>query len=85
MIYHVPDDPELGYFQDDEVMLGDHGRMIVACEEDDVCFAVEEADCSICGGTLDAAAHIPLCPRCDQTCRAHATLMKHQREEEALT
>lgn len=82
MIYHVPDDPEMGYFGDDEVQPLHRGtdQMAVMSEEDGVCFAVEEADCSICGGTIPDDATVPLCAGCVSTCKAHARQIQHQRE-----
>ena len=65
MIYHDPNDPERGYFTDDEVIPCPAGGFMVADEEDDVTFRVEPwTDCSICGRDVASDTHIPVCERC---------------------
>lgn len=80
MIYHDPDDPERGYFHEDEVVPNPAGGFMVADEEDDIAFSVEEADCSLCGGVIDAAATIPLCPGCSRDCEREAREQRAHRE-----
>ena len=77
MIYHVPDDPELGYFTDDDVEPCDkgHGMKLV-----DSFTHVEEAHCSLCRGELPQDATVPLCATCVLTCRAHARQEQAHRE-----
>ncbi len=82
MIWVSPDNPEAGYFGGDDVQPLHRGtdQMAVVSEEDGVCFTVEEADCSICGGVLDQAATVPLCVTCESSCKAHAHEIQHHRE-----
>ncbi len=72
MIYHVPDDPELGYFGDDEVATI-RGRSFIVTHLGMI-VGVEPADCSICGAAIPDDATVPLCRTCEATAKAHARL-----------
>lgn len=76
MIYHVPDDPELGYLTEEEVEPCPSGDGMCFIGDDcDNYFKVEEADCSLCGADIPQDATVPLCATCELTCRAHGKQM----------
>lgn len=79
MIYYDPDDPERGYFTEDETVTSrfscGESRYVGDPEDpEDEAFRVEEAPCSICGGQIPDDAKYPLCTICELTARAHAKL-----------
>jgi len=77
MIYMVPDEPEMGYFGEDEVFPCHRGtdQLCVGDEEDRIFHNVEEADCSICEGAIPQDATLPLCASCEGAARAHGKLL----------
>lgn len=95
MMYLVPNDPELGYFGDDEVVEcsvtrcgGGDCTGLRTCDPDaeiegEGFHHVEEADCQLCGGSIPTDAVHPLCRRCEATAKAHARLERDRLEEEA--
>lgn len=81
MIY-VADDPELGYFDEQDVRHTRHGLVAVDSDGEWIAY-VQEATCSQCEGKLPPDAEYALCNRCNGTARAHARLEQDRREWEA--
>lgn len=84
MIYACYDEPELGYFGDDEVVECSSSQCGSrdctglrtwdrhAEEAREGFYHVREALCDICGSEIPTTADYPLCRRCERTARAHA-------------
>lgn len=85
MIYYDPDDPEAGYFGEDEVWpCDDHpglcsGVVIIDSDVPNPIHVIP-ADCSICEREIPEDATVPLCTTCRKTAEAHARQMKAHRE-----